>query len=126
MKKFKFAVPLYDIDVTLVQVEGVDDADGVKECCEEIGLLAEDTDAVLDFVKSDKADGADTFRNFDKGQMLVVFYRMTSGRVKANRYGHEKRHVEDRILEWCGVNDIESAAYLAGFLSEQFKELYFR
>lgn len=125
MRKMKFAVPLYEVDVTLVQVQGTEDADGVKECCEEIGLLAEDTKAVLDFVKEDKCDGADTFRNFEKGQMLVIFYRMTDERVKRNRYGHEKRHVEDRILQWCGVDDIEAAAYLAGFLSEYFDDFCF-
>ena len=126
MKKWKFVVPLYDIDVTLLQVESVDDADAVRKHCEEIGLLTEDTDAVLDVIKSDKHDGANTFRNFEKGQMLVIFYRMTSGRIKINRYGHEKRHVEDRILQWCGVDDIEAAAYLAGFLSEQFNDLYLK
>lgn len=126
MKKMKFAVPLYDINVTLVQVESPDDADEVKVCCEEIELLPEDTTATLEFIRQDKCDGGDTWRNFDKGQMFVIFYRMTNGRVKRNRYGHEKRHVEDRILQWCGVNDIEAAAYLAGFLSEQFNDLYLK
>ena len=126
MKRLRFCVPLYEIDVTLVQVEDAEDADDVKECCEEIGLLADDTEAVLDFIKSDKTDGADTFRNFEKGQMLVIFYRMTSGKIKKNRYGHEKRHVEDRILQWCGIDDIEAAEYLAGFLSEYFDDLYFK
>lgn len=126
MKKMKFAVPLYDINVTLVQVESPDDADEVKVCCEEIELLPEDTTATLEFIRQDKCDGGDTWRNFDKGQMFVIFYRMTNGRVKRNRYGHEKRHVEDRILQWCGVNDIEAAAYLAGFLSEQFDDFYFK
>ncbi len=126
MKKLKFAVPLYEINVTIVQVESTEDTDEVKECCDEIGLPMDDTDAVLNIVRSDKHDGADTFRNFDRGQMLVIFYRMTNGKTKLNRYGHEKRHVEDRILQWCGVDDIEAAAYLAGFLSEQFYEMYFR
>lgn len=126
MKKLKFAVPLYDINITLVQVESPDDADEVKVCCEEIELLPEDTTATLEFIRHDKCDGGDTWRNFDKGQMFVIFYRMTNGRVKRNRYGHEKRHVEDRILQWCGVDDIEAAAYLAGFLSEYFDDFFFK
>ncbi len=126
MKKLKFAVPLYEINVTLIQVEGVEDVDDVKACCEDIELTAEDTEAVLDIIKQDKHGVADTFRNFEKGQMLVIFYRMTNGRTKINCYGHEKRHVEDRILQWCGVDDIEAAAYLAGFLSEQFNDFIFK
>lgn len=31
---------------------------------------------------------------------------------------HEKRHIEDRILQHCGIDDIEAAAYLAGYLSK--------
>ena len=121
-----FAVPLYDINVTLIQVESPDDADDVKACCEEIELPSEDITATLELIRQDKCNGGDTWRNFDKGLMLVIFYRMTDGRIKRNRYGHEKRHVEDRILQWCGVDDIEAAAYLAGFLSEQFNDLYLK
>lgn len=126
MKMLRFAVPIYNIDVALIQVEGVGDVDKVRDCCEELGLLAEDTAAVLDVVRADKHDGGDTFRNFELGKMLVIFYRMTSDKKKLNIYSHEKRHVEDRILQWCGVNDIESAAYLAGFLSEYFDDLRFK
>ena len=124
MKMLRFSVPLYNIDVALIQVEGVSDAERVKECCEELGLTEGDTESVVDTVKSDKTDGGDTFRNFEMGRILVIFYRMTHG--KANIYGHEKRHVEDRILQWCGVDDMEAAAYLAGFLSEYFDDLRFK
>ena len=126
MKKQKIEVPLYDISVTLLQVEGVDDAEEAKIFCEEFGLSAEYTKSILDIIRSDKVNGGDTFRDFEKGRMLVIFYRMTDERTKRNRYGHEKRHVEDRILQWCGVDDIEAAAYLAGFLSEQFSDFYLK
>ena len=52
--------------------------------------------------------------------MLVVFYPMSSEDVQAEVYYHEKRHVEDRIMEWASVNDIESAGLLAGFLGTKF------
>ena len=35
--------------------------------------------------------------------------------IKVNE---KKRHVEDRILEHVGINDIEASAYLAGYLSQ--------
>jgi hypothetical protein len=30
----------------------------------------------------------------------------------------EKRHIEDRLLDYCGVKDIEASAYLAGYISK--------
>lgn len=57
MKKKTFTIPIYDFDVTLIEVEGEDDKEQVVE-------------------------------------------------------------VEDRLLEWVGVHDIEESAYLAGFLSK--------
>lgn len=33
---------------------------------------------------------------------------------------HEKRHVEDRILSNCNINDKEASAYLAGYLADKF------
>lgn len=33
-------------------------------------------------------------------------------------YNHEKRHIEDRVLEYCGITDIEASAYLAGYISK--------
>lgn len=37
-------------------------------------------------------------------------------------YAHEKRHIEDRIMKWASVDDIESAGLLAGFLGTKFYE----
>ena len=124
MKMVRFSVPPYKVNVALIQVEGAADEERAKECCEEMGLGDKDTSAVLNAIKSGGHDYGDTFHDFMHRQILVVFYRMTSSRT--NAYGHEKRHVEDRILQWCGIDDMESAAYLAGFLSEYFDDLRFK
>ena len=47
---------------------------------------------------------------------------MSSEKNRDNCYSHEKRHIEDRVLEWYSVNDIESAGLLAGFLGEKFAD----
>ena len=122
MQTLEFTVPLYEIDVTLVQVEKPDDWGDVEMLCDTFGLDEEMTKAVAEHVSNNHKNGGDTFRNFEKGKMLVIFYRMDSDKVRANRYSHEKRHIEDRILQWCGVDNIEASAYLAGFLGEQFYE----
>lgn len=36
---------------------------------------------------------------------------------------HEKRHVEDRILNNCNIKDKEASAYLAGYLADKFVQI---
>lgn len=43
---------------------------------------------------------------------------------RAEIYSHEKRHIEDRVLDFFSVNNIESAGLLAGFLGEKFYEFW--
>lgn len=120
MKKTTFQVPLYGVDVTLLQVEGKDDALALKKemkrlCCEQ-----ESMDTTIANVEQGCMNGGDTYRNFAVRKMLVIFYPMSSEDAQAEVYCHEKRHVEDRIMEWASVNDIESAGLLAGFLGTKF------
>lgn len=123
MQTLEFTVPLYEINVTLVQIESFDDCAEVNRLCNDFGMEADMTQAVIDHIVKNHKNGGDTFRNFEKGKMLVLFYEMENEKVRANRYAHEKRHIEDRILQWCGVDDIEASAYIAGFLGEKMYEL---
>lgn len=120
MKKTTFQVPLYGVDVTLLQVEGKDDALALKKEMKRLCCDQESMDTTIDNVEQGCMDGGDTYRNFAVRKMLVIFYPMSSEDARAEVYCHEKRHVEDRIMEWASVNDIESAGLLAGFLGTKF------
>lgn len=120
MKKLKFQVPLYQVDVTLVQIEGKEDADAILPILKEHKITQEYVDDVVGAISKDATAGGDTFRNLDMHKILVIFYCFKSERMRENVWSHEKRHIEDRIMEFCGVNDIESAGLLAGFLGEKF------
>lgn len=122
MNKLTFKIPLYEQTVTLVQIEGKEDVDAVLQLLKEIKVDQENINDTIDNIKRGCFNGGDTFRNFEIRRMLVVFYPMTTPRVKENLYSHEKRHIEDRVLEWAHVDDIEAAAFLAGFLGEKFYE----
>lgn len=118
----KFKVPLYQVDVTLVQVESKDDADVVKPILNAFRLTQEDMSECCNAIRNDETDGSETYRNTGMKTFLVVFYRFTNERIRMNVWSHEKRYVEDRILEMSAVGDIESAGLLAGFLGEKFYE----
>lgn len=126
MKKLKFAVPLYDIDVTLLQVEGKEDENAVLDECKQYNISEEIEEELRDTISNDLCDRTSTFWNGSLHVAVIVFYRMESMKRKGVCYSHEKRHLEDRILKFCGIDDGEAAAYLAGFLSEYFDELRFK
>ena len=124
MKKMKFRVPYYDFDVVLVQIEGKEDADEFIRVCKWMNLEKKEIDEMRDAILSEAQNGGDTWRNFDKKKFLIDFTPFESEEKKIDIYCHEKRHLEDRILEWASINDIEAAAFLAGFLGIQFYKFY--
>ena len=122
MIRSDFKIPLYGVDVTLVQVEGVGDAEAVESILRNVKADKEYAVDTVNGVKRGCCNGAETYRNLDLKKVVVIFYKITSERERDNVYSHEKRHIEDRVMEWYGVNDIESAGLLAGFLGEKFGE----
>lgn len=63
-------------------------------------------------------NGGSTFRNLDMKQFLVIIHPCKNEQTRRMVVNHEKRHIEDRILQHCAIDDIEAAAYLAGYLSK--------
>ena len=52
-------------------------------------------------------------------KQMILLYPQTSKASRINCLGHEKRHLEDRILKHCHIDDLETAGYLAGFLTKK-------
>lgn len=122
MERLDFQVPLYKVDITLVQVESKEDESAVAELLESIN--AEDLEYTINGIRHGAVNGGDTYRNFELRRIIVVFYLMEDNMSRAEVYSHEKRHIEDRILKFYCVDDIESAGLLAGFLGERFYEFW--
>lgn len=122
MIRYNFKIPLYYVDVTLIQVESEKDANSVETILKNIKTDKEYLDDTVGNIKRGCMNGGDTYRNLDLKKFVVIFYRMSSEKNRDNCYSHEKRHIEDRVLEWYSVNDIESAGLLAGFLGEKFSD----
>ena len=122
MERLDFQIPLYKVDITLIQVESKEDESAVAELLESIN--AEDIEYTIDCIRRDVMNGGDTYRNLERRRIVVVFYLMEDNMSRAEVYSHEKRHIEDRILKFHSVDDIESAGLLAGFLGERFYEFW--
>ena len=125
MREYKFKIPIFgDVNITLVQVEGREDKEAILRLMKRHRITEKDD---IDYVMSnvdnkeyDMRDGGDTFYRLIQREMVVIFYPFSSDEAREEVMGHEKRHVEDRLLSFLHVDDIESAGLLAGFLSKQF------
>jgi len=122
MERLEFQLPYYKVDITLLQVEGEKDIDDVAALLKSVD--ANDPEYTLDGIRRGAVNGGDTYRDLNNKRMVVLFYPMEDNTHRAEIYSHEKRHIEDRVLEFYGVNDIESAGLLAGFLGEKFYEFW--
>lgn len=120
MKTLKFDIPLYGIHVVLGQVETKDDKDGVIKFMRAIKCELEFINEFADYIERGYYDGGSTYRDMDLRKILVIFYPMSDEETRAQIYAHEKRHIEDRVMQWASVDDIESAGLLAGYLGRMF------
>ena len=124
MQRYDFSIPIFDVDVTLLQVESKEDLDAVLGVCGELEMHEDNIKDISDTINDDCYDGADTYWCANKHYAVCVFYPMKTDARKRKCYAHEKRHVEDRVLKSCGIDDQEAAGYLAGYLEEEFHKLY--
>ena len=124
MKKTRFNIPLYDVDVTLIQVESKDDKDEVERFMRQIKCQDEFIQEVRAYIEKGCINGGETYRNLDIRKILVIFCPFKNDSTRAEVYSHEKRHIENRVMEYMSVKDIESAGLLAGFLGKEFYKFW--
>ena len=124
MVKIDFKTPYFDYDVTLIQIEGSKDALEVCKYLTKNDINKEVVDDVKEKIVGGYVNGGETNWNTKTKRIICVFYEYLEDSAKANVYSHEKRHIEDRILQHCGVDDIETSGYFAGYLGEIFYEFW--
>ena len=118
MKKTEFNIPIYDFDVTILEVESKEDKAEVNTILSNIIPDKESIDEVLGYIEDGSMNGGDTFRNMLYKKFVIVLYPFKDVETRREIISHEKRHIEDRLLEYCGISDIEASAYLAGYISK--------
>ena len=118
MKTTEFKIPIYGFDVIILEVQSKEDKAEVNTILSNLIPNKESIDGVLDYIENGYMDGGETFRNMLCKKFVVVLYPFTDIETRREIVNHEKRHIEDRILEYCGISDIEASAYLAGYISK--------
>lgn len=119
MKIKKIKLPIFDFDITFIEVENKSDDLKIIAPLSAINYPKEMIEEVCDNIKRDVYDGGDTIRNMEMMRIVVIVYRCKSESTRRNVINHELRHVVDRICEHLSINDIETPAYITGYLSEK-------
>lgn len=119
MKVIKLRLPIFDFDITMIQVESKEDVAPIVKYLKEIKLEKKYYDEEIEAITKGGINGGNTYRNFELKRFLIVIYPCDSPNKLLNIRSHELRHLADRILEWANINDIETAAFLQGYLCEK-------
>ena len=127
MVKEKLEVPIYGYTLWLIKLSFKDYKLKKKLTSEKIGLRSKDIDLDEETCKEidenigDKEyNGAITCHRGGQRKIVVLFYPIDDEEREVEIYDHEKRHVEDDILNFLNVDDAEASAYLAGHLGKVF------
>ena len=124
MKKLSFKIDVYDWDVYLYQLEAKDTSKDVTKVLQKHNIPVGENKEILDDIDDGSYDGGWTFHNKSQPISVVLLQVFSSENAKHNVYFHEKRHVEDDIINHLQMYDeVEAAAYLAGYLALKFLEL---
>jgi hypothetical protein len=117
----KIKVPLFDVTVELIQLYYPDDTyEVLMKHIKSYGIDNELAEGFKDNIKRNAKNGGITCSRFNTHEIFIVFYPFSNLPKMQEVYAHEKRHTEDRILAFVGIDDRETAAYLAGKLEVQF------
>lgn len=122
MKTHSFEIPIFDFKVNLIQIEDKKDLPLLEKHKWLKNMDDENKEEIFTKIKNENYDGGTTFRDFSSQKFLVIFYKFSSEEAKIYVYAHEKRHIEDRLMQYLEINDIETAGYLAGFLAVEFNK----
>lgn len=125
MKIKEIYVPIFTYLITYIKVENFSDVEtkkvtlALKKC----KIDDENIDEFIEKMKIKYTGGASTFSNKNFCELVVLIYPQNSKERELETIMHEKRHCEDLILEQLGIEDMETAAYLSGWLAVEFSNL---
>lgn len=113
-------IPIFNHTLHVFEVEKRKDADKLIKELKSLEIISdkEEEDDIRKNIDSE-CDGATTYYRKGDCTLVVVIYIQTKDARRREVLAHEKRHVEDDILEHLGINDKETAGYLAGWLAKE-------
>lgn len=103
----------------MFEVTNKRDTDKLVKELKSLKIINKDDEQEIRDNIENECDGACTFYRKADCTLVVVIYIQSNQDRRREVLAHEKRHIEDHILKHLGIDDMESAAYLAGYLARE-------
>ena len=110
----RFEIPIFDFQLHIIQLEENDTLNDVEEKLDDFGIKGTERP----FINPSMVDGGHTLSNGEARMIVVFFHQFTSEEEKIETYGHEIRHIVDRICIFLDIQDLETCALLSGYIEK--------
>lgn len=114
----KVKIPIYEINVTFIELDKDDSNDCVLSYLGKVKADDDEVEIIRDNIKSKAKNGGVTYFNRNLHEMLLIIFPSSSDKQRRNTINHELYHVVDNVGNCCNLECAESRAYLQGYLSE--------
>ena len=119
MKYYKFKIKIYDWDIFYIEVESRKDEKVVEKKLKSLGLTKKLRKFATNEIKDGAKDGGECFNNAYKRWSIIVLYQSRNYKNKIEILSHEKRHVEDSIINQLNLECREARAHIAGYIAKK-------
>ena len=96
-----------------------DSTQKVVKKLESIGVPKDAMDDVGPAIKNNAQNGGEHFYNLGRRWSIILMYQASNNSRKFEIICHEKRHIEDRIMEHLGLEGTEAGAFIAGYIAKK-------
>ena len=115
-------VPIYSYMIRYIEVEDFSYKEKRKfiSYIKKLGYYDDFINDINNIMNNKGCGSGTTYHNNQKIEICVIIYPQPNEDRRIETIMHEKRHCEDFILEKLDIDDMEAAAYLAGWLAVKF------
>ena len=112
-------IPFYDFGVRLIEVEKGDTFSDIRPSLRYLPIPTDILEDIEDSIRNGGTDGGRWIRSFPRKRFILLILPHRNAAERIDTICHEKRHIEDVIIQFCELEGIEAHAYLAGFLGKK-------
>ena len=106
----KFRLDYFDWDIHFLEVQSKEDLPEIKKIFKKLNISGK---PIFKEVKKDYQGGGWHICDNLKGWSMIFIYRQVKKAKRFQDISHEKRHMEDNLLQWFNIKDSESSAMLS-------------
>jgi hypothetical protein len=127
MKSYHTYIDIYDWRIKVYEIEShTADAGLILSVLKRNEIEKEAIDEIMEEVRVGGRDGGVHLSRTFSRCSLVIIYPCDSPQVRLRTITHELRHVQDRIMQECHLDDGEPAAFLCGFIYMKLFNLIYK